>query len=449
MSLKRWPLVCVALCACTGRTHESSSKLLPTDPVSVAADAGTGRAGDPKQQPVDAAQAQPVDAAPVQPVDAALPVEASVPADLPLVCRFCKTPPPKGAPIFVERECTTPDAPLDAARRERFRIDEVSAAMQKPLSQALTWGTVADLGVGVRKPVSETRIEGDVTLGDFVYHACPESVSATATVRFATADGRLSATVRGDMKLSADALGWPKGGAPELHMLAFDDLSTARGTLDLGADPNKLELGEMFFSLKRSTEGDRGFVRIRLQEFPNQAAFDRANEVTDTPSSRVIHEITMGQFPLDRCNGQGRPFNGNDPSGALGGGTWHGVLLQAWTQLGPSHTVNAQWQVSRKLTSVQVDLGQFPMQVCADGWTAYFTTMGRVRSADGIGDHPVSVGYIAAKPYSMMLSSLTLQDPDLMAEVRLPAPTGAASLGSMLRDDADHIVIDTLVWPPQ
>jgi hypothetical protein len=442
----------VALVACSsGKGPASPSKN------AVAHDASVPHA-DRGSQPADASQAldaaQPFDALdasqPADALDASQPVDASVifvPADAPLLCRFCKTAPPASGSGFGP-SCGTPDAPLDAMLRERFRIDEVTDAMNGPFSQKLTWGAVADQGIGLSKPASETRIEGEVMLGDFRYHPCTDSVSATATVRFATADGQLGATVSGDMNLSADALGWPKGAMPELSMIAFDDLSTARGTLDLGADPNKLELGEMVFSLTRASEGDRGFVRVRLIEFPNQAAFDAANVVTDTPSERTLHEVAVGLFPLDHCNGHGRPFEGEDLSGALGGETWHDVLAQAWTKLGSPQDVDAQWQTSGKSTSVHVELGQLPMSVCADGWTAQFTMSGHVRSADGIVDQPLTTGQITVDPYTTTVSSLSLDAPNFMAEVNLPAPPGAKSSGSATRDDAQHIVVDTLIWPP-
>lgn len=368
-------------------------------------------------------------------------------ADAPRVCRFCKASAPGDSPALTQAACPTPAAPLDAVQRARFRVDEVMNVMNGPFSQALTWGTVTDDGIGLAKPASETRIEGDVTLGDFVYHDCFDNVSARATVRFATADGQLAATVHGTLALSPDALGWPAGATPELSLTAIDDLSTARGTLDLGADPNKLELGELLFGVTRAANGARGFVRVRRNEFPNRVAFDAANAPTDVLSARVIHEVAMGVFPLDRCNGGGAPYDADAASPALAGGRWGDVLAAAWARLGSPHMVDAQWQVSGATTSVHIELGAQPRSVCAGASTAGFTMSGRVRSADGVVDQPLTRGQIMTEPYTRTLSRLSLDAPNGMVEVNLPAAADVKSSGSAIREDAQHFVVDTLVWP--
>jgi len=169
--------------------------------------------------------------------------KASEPANddnAPLVCPGCKPDPggQTGDLGLTAEPCPMPARPLDAALEQRFRSDELRAAFDGlEFSEALSWGDVKDLGTGLKAVWNDRIIDGAITLGAFEYDPCGDDVGAPATVTFTTRDGTLAATAHGLLVVRANELGRPADAAPSFQLYAHDDLTTARGRLDLMADP--------------------------------------------------------------------------------------------------------------------------------------------------------------------------------------------------------------------
>jgi hypothetical protein len=283
-------------------------------------------------------------------------------------------------------------------------------------------------------------------------------VYAPVTIRFATADGKLELAMRGEVGLAPHELGWPEGSPPVFTVLGKDDLSTARGTLDLGLDPSKVQLGELFFSLVGTAESVYGTLRIRMLEFADEATRELALQPSDTPPPRKAWEVAAAQFPHDRCDGHGRPVAHDEALPELGGATAQQLFAASAARLGPAHAIDATWP-DAQATRVTFELGELPMQTACveitptDPWSRRVAAAGRARSDDGVLDVTFPRTLVHFAPYTTVAQRLTFHSPgDRLNDDVFPSPVGevrwqngaiAPSTGSVhLPDDAR-----SLAWP--
>ena len=381
--------------------------------------------------------------------------------EAPLLCPHCKSNPGGQTGDFgaMEAPCPMPDRPLDAALERRFRSAELRAAVTREFSQELSWGELTeDFGLHPSEEAT-TTISGELAIdGEIVYRPCHDKVYAPVTIRFATADGKLALNMRGEVGLSRSELGWAEGSAPVFTVFGKDDLSTARGTLDLGFDPNKVQLGELYFSLVGVADSVYGKLRIAMLEFADEATREAALQPSDTPPPRKGWEVTAAQFPHDRCDGQGRPVAHDEALPELGGATAQQLFAASAARLGTAHPIDATWP-DGQATRVTFGLGELPAQTACVAISPYDPSSLSVESAvrahseDGMMDVTFPRTLVHFAPYTTVAQRLTFHSPgDRLNDDVLPWPVGevrwqnganAPSTGSVyLPDD-----VRMLAWP--
>jgi hypothetical protein len=345
-----------------------------------------------------------------------------------------------------------PDQPLDAALAQRFRIEEVRAAATRSFSQAMTWGAVEEHGAGLREVWSQTTIDGELSVGDFVYASCADAVKGAASLRFATGDGKLEMTVGGEIVVRAARLGWPAGEAPIIHFIGRNDLSDARGSFDLGVDPSKVQSGEFRLFLTAVGEEVYGHMRVRLHEYPDEAARLAAQHPTDTPGPVTIHERGMAYFPFDECKGLGRRVASDSALPELGGGSGQALFARVEPLLGAAHPFDATWLDGSAGRGI-IELGASTEEVCTgtDAWdTEWFVRFDaevRGRSDDGTFELTLPWFEITVDPYSSEVQYLgaqrhPLNDPAI--RVLWPDGIDASSEGWISDSETGR----HLAWPP-
>lgn len=402
---------------------------------------GATRGDDPGQTPVDRGPGADPPQAPA--------------ADAPLLCPHCKPNPGGQTGDFgnsMAEPCPMPNRPLDAALEQRFRSAELRAAATRDFSQQLTWGDITE-SLGLQNPSADTTITGTIRVdGEFLYSPCTDSVHAPATIRFATADGKLALALQGGVGLGPHELGWPAGTAPVFTVGGGDDLSTAHGTLDIGVDPSKVQMGELFFSLVGLADGVYGSLRIRMHDFADEATRQAAQQPTDTPPPRVIHEVAVAQFPRNHCDGHGRPVALDQALPELGGATAQQVFADSSALLGAEHPIDATW-LDDGATSVVIDLGEPPAQgACVqtswnDPWMLRFASGASARSEDGKLDVSFASTEIGVRPYTGQVQRVLFPAP-------LDQPTGGIAWPDGLDAPSDGAINPLsgqdgeLAWPP-
>ena len=380
--------------------------------------------------------------------------------EAPLLCPHCVENPGGqtgdfGSTPMVE-PCPMPVRALDAALERRFGTTELRAAATREFSQQLTWGEISE-ELGLQNPSGETTITGSIEVdGEFRYSPCLDVVYAPATIRIATADGKLALSMRGGVGRTAHELGWPDGTTPIFWVGGGDDLSTARGTLDLGFDPSKVQMGELSFSLVVLADGVYGSLRIRMNDFADEAtrmaAQQAAQQPSDTSPPRVIREVAVAQFPRDACDGHGRPVARDEALPELGGATAEQIFDEAAARLGAEHAFDATW-LDDSATRAAIELGELPEQgICVaissyDPWTVTASTGARARSEDGKLDVTFRRTQLALKPYTAQLQRVHFPAPLDQPTGGLAWPDGldAASAGAINPLSGQD---GELAWPP-
>jgi hypothetical protein len=340
-----------------------------------------------------------------------------------------------------------PPQSLDDALAQRFRSDELRAAVNGlRFSEPLAWGEIAEDGTGLRTVTSESVVDGDIALGAFLYDSCADWIFAPVTVRIATRDGLLATTAHGQLGVQHDELGWPAGAAPSFELYARDDLTTARGSLDLMLDPAAVQAADFFMNLQGTPGALYGALRVQVLEFPSEEERIAAQvPLSDTQHATKIFERGAADFPIDHCTPDGQPANAGEPVAVLAGADPGELAEGLRSLLVAEQNVDSSWYVGGLRTRVSFDPGETnPEPDCAGLWWVSFNLNGHVTSDDGHVDDVLTHAVVHVKPYSTTIAQVELDAE--RAHVTLNAADGTPAMQDGWIDDLDDN--DSLAWPP-
>jgi hypothetical protein len=338
-----------------------------------------------------------------------------------------------------------PPRALDDALAHRFRVEELHAGFDGlHFSQPFGWGEVADDGVGIKSVSSETVIDGDLALGSFTYDSCDDSVSAPATVDFATRDELLATTAHGALTVRHYELGWPRDGAPSIELYAHDDLTAARGSLDLMLDPTTVQEADMTIALAGTPDALRGSVRVRVSEYRSEEERLASHAPSDMNSATAILERAAAEFPIDRCTPEGQPAHAGEPLAVLAGTDPAELAGQLRALLLAARGLESSWFGGGLRTQLSIDPGDAePEPDCAGQWWVSFAINGHATSADGRIDDALTHAVVEIAPYSTFLSAVSLEGEH--CNVHLQVDSDGRSSNGWVDDFDDN---DSLAWPP-